>query len=412
MSCKKNAKILWFNIIVKYKILRWQRLDRALSNLYAVYIDLKDIKNAEIVNKYFGMICTMPDYDQHFIYLLNSAELYTYRDRSDTAKEIVESILKENVVLSKQIKNRCFYLLRYIAFNDNDIINYKIYDDKINDLKANFSQEYGNVMQLLTNRDRDFGDNVLYDSINYYSRWALVSSAKNYAMELLLKKGDSLFILQQSNNNLAQGRIRDSLHIQKQESEISSIRAANAEKEEKKSKRDKITITTILSLLVFLIIAVSTASFYYSRNRNIKLEAENTQLATESEARKVKVEAEKTQLETEKLKFELESLRTPYLGHAIGDAFKYIIDKIESGIETNDKFKFDKAKNIITISTSEIFNDITQHSTETTNLFSEIQKNERYVKFISDCVEKSILFEKLFDENVAKNIAVPRLFFT
>lgn len=387
----RKSQILLINMIIRYNLIRRQRFDVILENSILIYKYLHKIEDAWLVNEFLGSLSINKNDYTYTKYLVNKGDLYIEKGEIDSAKKVLTKVITDNNAhyISKK---KSYKLLKNIAVIENNVLNYQKYEQASSSIEDNNTEDYANIIQFLTNKNRDITQEEL-ENRNYYlgiisdNNFTLASGEKAKRTQ-----SDSM-----ANIERARRMQSDSIGILHE-----VLNKQKLKDEEYKSRKEKLFDYRVIVFVFAFFTSVISIFYLYSQNKTIRLKAE-------SEARKSKDEVEKKRLESEKLKFELESLRAPYLSHAIGDAFKYIINRIETGIETGDPIQFNKAKSI-TKASSSIFNDIILHSSEKTSLMSEVQRNEKYVNFMGDCINKTIVFKKIIDESVAEKISVPSYF--
>jgi hypothetical protein len=226
-------------------------------------------------------------------------------------------------------------------------------------------------MQALTNRDRDFKDYALYDSIDYYDRWGLAVSAQKHLIEQEARKNDSISKLTISKDRLKQALTEASLRNERQENELDKNRT---------SIRNIYMISGIIILsLIAIIVMVRKAN---------------------------KLQIQRNEIESEKSALESEGFRASYLDHAISNNFKYIVSKIQIGMYRLDMSKLQSAVKI-SQKLGTLFYNISRNSTGETTLAEEMQTNIRYVGLISECVDNPIACHCHIDQTLSQKIKVP-----
>lgn len=363
----RNCQILYLNVLIRYNLIRNNDdFAKLLLRLFSVNLSSGNFSSAKIINGFIAKESQFPNSNFDYytrISRFNMGQIYYRQNNLDSAEIILKAItpLPEGVI--DDINEEANSLLKEIAYKKGDLNLYRENDKKQKKFTNGISLDYASVIQFLTDRNRDFRDIALKTEIAFKDSLAI----KNLRLSM---QSDSLRNSESERNHAVQARLTDSLRNTR------DLGMANKKLADNRQRTIKLVI-----LFSFLLFCVSGVVILVLQRNKAQIN------------------------EKEKALLELENLRAPLLGHAIGKRFTSVISDIEIGIHNKDPLKFQSAiKRLEAL--NNVFHEILAHSSERVSLFKEISFGIDYIKSGPERIKVTTHVEK----QLAMAITVPYCF--
>lgn len=391
-----KMEILELNGVLRCGTIRRAHLYIMFDNLFSKLMQSGRVSDAEYLTQIEGELINNPYIDIRSRCIVNKAEICMYRHQFDSAENfLLNDLFKidlDHHEISDVTKRRAYKLLMDIASNQGNIEKYKNYENNYRNTFPNNAYDYGDLRSFFTQRNSDF-----YIENVEQKNQALDELARQkglYANEMSAKarQSESLRLSEHLNDSFRKKADYDSLIIKDQQIEIGNIK-------QKDTKRYGFITAGVL---IALLIGISA----FARQRGSRLRGEIKLADAEKRQIEFEARAKKQQMEAEKIKLELESLRAPYLDHAIGNNFKRLSSLIETSIDKNDSHGLRIAADV-TRKLGIFFKEIKEGSNGVTKLLEEIRRDERYVEIVSECIGNKILWKTSINSPIAENLTVP-----
>lgn len=352
---------------------------------YLIAINKRD--DVYVVNSFIDNLQRIKLSNGHsFLYNVNSALLYS--DIRPDSSDIIFNYLENEISFATEFEQLYLFgiLFRHAEIK-GDLKSYLEYKKRIEEIKGDNSQAYGQYKWNITLADNQSYSTMLLDSISL--------------IKLLKQSSDALAI---KNDSLANAK---TLYAQTQENEkklLISLRLADSTKNAQildvQTKANHKLWSVIIGLIITggVSVILSVLLFFSYRSRNKQKE----------KARAFEVMQEFSKREVEKSKLEIETLRTIFFSHSFWSAFGQIPKKLRLA-----KLKNDEQKTEIALQVSEglgrIFYEAVRADGVTSNLMDEIMLCKGYIETMNLAFSKDVQFKLTGSSEIMHSIPFPRL---